>query len=209
VESEVADDVVDDSRDRRERTSKRTAGAVSRRPHVAVPRLAFYAIGTVTIVALAAAVAFGLAWSNLNSQNAERQAVKNVATTCLLDLTNFKPSTVDADLSALQTCAAPGSLFASQAAQTFSPTTRQALIQASATYEGQMRNIFVETLSASKAEVYAVLDTKYQNSKVNTPVVDTLRVTVDLVNTSQGWRISAITVENPSGTPGSSSSSTP
>ncbi len=161
-------------------------------------------MGALAIIAAVLAILFGLSWGSANGQLSQQQAVKKAATTFLLDLTNFRPTTVDADFTALQNWADPGSVFDKQAEQTFNSNIRQALIQANATYEGQLQSIFLGPISGASTQVYAVLDTKYQNSKVNTPVSDTLRVTVNLINTSNGWRISAVTVENPSGTPGTS-----
>jgi hypothetical protein len=157
-------------------------------------------LGAVAIVGAVSAIGFGLAWSNLNSQNDQRSAAQQAATTFVMDLTNFKPSDVDSDFTALENWGAPGSEFAKQSAQTFNSGIRQQLIQSNATSQGQIRNIYVETLKSSNAEVYAVVDQVYQSTKVSrTP--DTLRLTLDLSNTSQGWRISTVTVENPSGTP--------
>ena len=161
-------------------------------------------VGALAVVAAVLAILFGLSWGSANSQLSQQQAVKQAATTFLLDLTNFRPTTVDADFTALQNWADPGSVFDKQAEQTFNSNIRQALIQANATYEGQLQSIFLAPINGASAKVYAVLDTKYQNSKVNTPVSDTLRVTVNLIDTSHGWRVAAVTVENPSGTPGTS-----
>lgn len=161
---------------------------------------ALIGLGALALVAAVAAIGFGLAWANLNGQNSERQAVKQAATTFLLDLTNVKPTTVDADFAALQNWADPGSLFAKQAAQTFNSSIRQGLIQAQASSQGEIRSIFVETIGGSSAEVYAVVDQAYQTAKMTSPQTDTLRLTLDLTDTDHGWRISAVTVENPSGT---------
>ncbi|MGH9028503.1 MAG: hypothetical protein ACRDV4_02665, partial [Acidimicrobiales bacterium] len=132
--------------------------------------------------------------------------VKAAATTFVTDLTSFRPSDVDADFTALQSWAAPGSQFAKQAAQTFNSNIRQQLIQANASSAGQIRNIFVESINGSSAQVYAVVDQAYQSTKIpRTP--DTLRLTVDLTDTGKGWRISTVTVENPSGNSSSPSPS--
>lgn len=180
---------------RRERMAERAGGART---------ATVLGLGALAIVATVAAITFGLSWSNANGQLNQQRAVKRAATTFLMDLTNFRPTTVDADFTALQNWAAPGSVFDKQAEQTFNSNIRQALIQAHATYQGQLQSIYLASVNGSSAQVYAVLDTNYQNSKVNSPVSDTLRVTVNLIDTSNGWRISAVTVQNPSGTSGTS-----
>jgi hypothetical protein len=178
--------------------------------HVVVLRpLVAVVLGLVTILGVVLSIAFGLAWGNLNSQNDQRTAAAQAATTFLKDLTNFKPATVDADFAALQNWAANGSEFAKQAAQTFNSNIRHALIQAQASSQGQIRSIFVETLDPPHASAYAVVDQAYQNSKMTSPATDTLRLDVGMTDTAKGWRIETVTVENPSGTPSAPSSSAP
>jgi hypothetical protein len=183
---------------------QRRSGARSDRPRrheVLLPRGAAIVLGALAIVGVVAAIVFGFAWANLNGQNAQREVVKQDTVTFLKDLTNFKPATVDADFAALQNWAASGSQFEKQAAQTFNSNIRQELLQAKASSLGEIRNIYVESVSGSSAEVYAVVDQSYQNSKITTPDTDVLRVTVDLTDTAQGWRVSTVTVENPSSSP--------
>lgn len=175
----------------------RPRSADRRRPGV-LPMGIEIALIVLAIVGAVAGIGFGLAWSNLNNQNSERQMVTGAARTFVLDVTNFKPTTVDADFAQVQNWAANGSLFAKQAAQFYNSNIRQSLISVQAVSQGQIRNLYVETLGGSKAEVYAVVDQAYQNSKMSAPATDTLRMTLDMVTGAQGWRVSAVTVENPS-----------
>jgi hypothetical protein len=171
------------------------------RVRVTLSRRTLVGLVSLCLVAVAAALAFGLSWSTLDSKESARQAVQQTAGTFLLDLTNFKPATVDSDFADLQNAAAPGSLFDKQASQTFNSNIRGALIQAQASSVGQLRSLYVGDVTGSRAQVYAVVDQAYQNSKMKSVAHDTLRLSLDLVNTPHGWRISAVTVENPSGTP--------
>ena len=172
-----------------------------------MPLWAEVALMALAVVGVETGIWFGFEWSNLNGQNSERQAVAQAAREFVVAVTNFGPKTVDSDFAKIQNWAAGGSLFAKQAAQFYNSNIRQSLIAVQAVSQGQIRHLYVETLGASKAEVYVVADQAYQNSKLTSPVTDTLRLTVDLSNTSQGWRISAVTVENPPS--GSSSQSSP
>lgn len=181
------------------RTRRVASGHAPRALSAGVSRRVALLLGSLAVVGAVSGIGFGLAWANLNSQNQTRQAVKNAATTFLLDLTNFKPKTVDTDFAALQNWASSGSQFAKQAAQTFNSGIRQDLIQAQATSQGEIRDIYVENLSGSGAEVYGVVDQSYQNAKMTSPDTDTLRVDVELSDSSNGWRVNTVTVENPSG----------
>jgi hypothetical protein len=163
-------------------------------------RRAQVALVITCVAAILAAAAFATLWSNVNGQNEQRQTVAQVATRFLVDLTNFKSATVDADFAALQKAADPGSVFAKQAAQTFNSNIRGALIQAQASSLGEVRNLYVGNVSGSAAQIYAVVDQSYQNSKMSSPAHDVLDLTIDLTHSGSRWLISTVTVENPSGT---------
>jgi hypothetical protein len=163
-------------------------------------RRAQVALVITCVAAILAAAAFATLWANLNGQNEQRQAVAQTTTRFLVDLTNFKSATVDADFAALQKAADPGSVFAKQAAQTFNSNIRGALIQAQASSLGQVRNLYIGNVSGSNAETYAVVDQSYENSKMSTPAHDVLDLTIDLTHGGPGWLISTVTVENSSGT---------
>ncbi len=149
------------------------------------------ALGSVAAAALVAAVMFWAAWSEQNNQNAAA-AAKAEATNFLLALTNFRPNTIDAQFSSISAMAT--GQFASQAQNFFGSNIRQALEQARAESDGQIRDIFVQSLSGNQAAVYAVVDQTYANSKIEAPVTDTLRIVVDLTQTSSGWKISVVSV---------------
>lgn len=211
-EDETEEEFTEESaEDDRGRTMKQSGSrrAPGRRAGV-LPLRAEVAAIVLAVVGVVAGIGFGFAWANLNSQNSERQSVASAARTFVLDVTNFKPTTVDADFAQVQNWAASGSLFDKQAAQFYNSNIRQSLVAVQAVSQGQIRNLYVETLGGSKAEVYAVVDQAYQNSKMSSPATDTLRMTLDMVTSPHGWRISAVTVENPSsGSANSSGSSTP
>jgi len=166
-------------------------------------------LAALAVVGVVAGIGFGLAWANLNGQNSTRQAAEQAARTFIIDVTNFKPTTIDADFAQVQNWADPGSLFAKQAAQFYNSNIRQSLVAAQAESQGQIRDLYVESLNGSDAVVYAVVDQAYQNSKMSSPATDTLRLTLDMVDTGNGWRISVVTVENPSSLSPSTPSSTP
>ncbi|HUI02727.1 MAG TPA: hypothetical protein VLZ77_04245 [Acidimicrobiales bacterium] len=181
-------------------------GRRARRPGTVPTRWAV-ALVVVALAASAAAASFGLKWSSLSDQASQAAAVRRVSSTFLTDLTNFKPTTVDADFSALLTFAAGD--FAKQANQFFGTDIRQKLEQAQAQSEGQVRNLYVQSLSGGKAEVFAVVDQTYLNTTIakggGQPVPDVLRVVLDLTQGAGVWKISEVSVlqaPTASGTPG-------
>jgi hypothetical protein len=148
----------------------------------------------VTTVALFLALLFGLAWSNLNSQQQAQTAVKNVARQFLVAYTNFTPKNLDAKFQTLQDLATGN--FVNQADQIFGSDIRQALKAAQVSSEGEVRYLDVETIQGDQASVYAWVDQTAVNNKVPKPFTDTLQMQLTLVDTNQGWKMSSARVLN-------------
>ncbi|HLJ08060.1 MAG TPA: hypothetical protein VKX24_05955, partial [Acidimicrobiia bacterium] len=205
-DTEIAEDDAHDRGNwtppRRGRRSRR-AGTVLSRSVVALTALALAATG--------AAVTFGFKWSQLSDAAAQQVTVRRVTSTFLTQLTTFKPTTVDADFQALLTFATGD--FAKQANQFFGSNIRQQLEQAQAESEGQIRNLYVQSMSAGKAEVYAVVDQTYTNDTIakagGQPVADVLRVVLDLAEASGNWKISEVSVLQAPGAAGTPSATVP
>jgi len=159
------------------------------------PRWLVPVLAGVTALAVVMAVVFGLAWSNVQSQQQTRTTVERVSKDFLLALTNFKPTTVDADMRTLFTYATGN--FLKQADQLFDTSTIQGLENAQASSEGQIRYLATQNLTDDSASVYAEVDQTYANNKLSTPVSDVLQVAISLTDTSAGWKISAVTVLQP------------
>ena len=188
-------------------------GRRARRPGTVPTRWAL-ALGALALAASAAAVSFGLKWSSLSGQVTQEAAVRSVSSSFLTDLTNFKPTTVDADFSALLTFATGD--FAKQANQFFGTDIRQQLEQAQAQSEGQVRNLYVQSLSGNGAQVFGVVDQTYINNTIakggGQPVPDVLRVVLNLSRISGTWKISEVSVlqaPSSSGTSGAVPSTSP
>jgi hypothetical protein len=148
----------------------------------------------VTAISLVLAIGFGIAWSNLQSQQNTRATVKRVAHDFLIALTNFRPKNLDSDLGNLQTYATGN--FAKQANQFFGTSIRQALEQVQASSEGQIRYLFVQSLVGNQATVYGWVDQTFTNDKLTSVQTDTLQVSLSLSDTSSGWKISEVSVLN-------------
>ena len=205
----ATDEPVVEADDRGEWNPPRRRGG-ARRPGTVSTRRAM-ALAAVALAASAAAVTFAVKWSGLSDQAAQGATVRRVSSTFLTDLTNFKPTTVDADFSALLTFATGD--FARQANQFFGTNIRQQLEQAQAQSEGQVRSLYVQSLGGGKAEVYGVVDQTYLNSTISKagsqPNTDVLRVVLDLADVSGTWKISEVSVLQAPGSASTGSVPTP
>ena len=157
----------------------------------------------VTAVSIVLAVGFAVAWSSRGTaqQNAQ-DTVKRVASDFLLALTNFSPTSIDSDFRTISTYATGD--FAKQSNQFFGSSIRQQLEQVQAQSQGQLRYVYIQSLSGNNASVYAEVDQTYANRSLTTPRSDVLQVVLSMVDTTSGWKISAVTVLQPP-----SSSNTP
>lgn len=169
-----------------------------RRPGAAtVRRSVALALAASTVVCAAAAVGFGLAWGGLHGQQQAANQVRAVSRAFVLDLTNLTPATVDARVNDLLD-ASTGS-FATQAKAFFdggSPPVRQALVTARAEEQGQIRSLAVQAVNGSTASAFAVVDVAYKSAKITSVQSDVLRLSLGLVDTAHGWKVSDVTVLN-------------
>jgi len=150
---------------------------------------------------------FGRAWLQQRADDNQVTQVRATATGFVQALTNFDPGTVDADFARIQAYAT-GS-FATQAKQFFGSSIRQQLQTAGAASRGQVRDLFVESLSGGDATIFAVADQTYLNDKLTSAQADTLRLELDMTDGAGGWRVAAVTVlQSPAGFPTASGSST-
>ncbi|MHB8221038.1 MAG: hypothetical protein ACYDHU_12065 [Acidimicrobiales bacterium] len=168
-------------------------------------------LAAVTVVALlgvAGTIGFGLAWSAQNARTQAESQVRQTSTKFLTDLTNFDAKTVDADFAAITNMAT--GTFAGQARRFFNSAIRQELETALASSRGQVRSLYVESISGSRASTYAVVDQLYANNKITAPQSDVLRIVLDLADTAGGWKVSDVTVlQGPTASQGSTPASAP
>ncbi len=151
------------------------------------------ALTVIALVAIVFAAMFFTAYENDQNQLSQGVVVRQVSTNFLTALTNFNPKTVDSDLATLGTYATGN--FKKQASQFFGSNIRQALEVTSAASRGQVRNLYLQSLSGNSANVYAVVDQTYVNNKMSTPSADVLRLSIDLTQQTGGkWLISDVTV---------------
>lgn len=181
-----------DPRSRETTTLAATKGSKSAPASITMRRSLAMLFCALMIVAIAAAVAFGISWANLDAKANTRAAVKETASRFLVDLTNFDASNVDEEFS--KVLAFSTGAFAHQARAFFDGKIRQELEKAGASSRGQIRDLFVQSVSANHASVFGVVDQTYANDASKGANADVLRVVLGLTSTPAGWRISEVTV---------------
>lgn len=171
-------------------------------PEVRSLRRRLAVVAVVAVLGLIGTVGFGVAWASSSSSSGSQAQVTASARAFLVALTNFTAKTVDADFGRLQAMATGP--FATQAQKFFNSSIRQQLETALAQSNGQIRDLYVQSIKGNQATVYAVVDQLYVNNKVSAPQSDVLRLVVNLTDTSSGWKIADVSVlEGPA--PGTSS----
>ena len=179
--------------------SNRTAAPPTRRrpgprPTAAGPsKRLFGLVAGVAVLGLIGTVVFGVLWGTKGGgSSTSNPAMISAARTFLNDLTNFDAKSVDNDFGAI-TSMATGS-FSSQANKFFNSEIRSELETALAESRGQIRNVYVQSQSATQGVIYAVVDQVYVNNKITTPQSDVLRILVNLKQVGSTWKISDVTV---------------
>ena len=166
------------------RTEDRVASRRPRRRPAVVPALA--------VLGLLGTLVFGLLWAGKGTSAGTDPAMTGAARAFMTDLTNFNAKSIDADFNAI-TSMATGT-FSGQASDFFNSSIRSQLQEALAESRGQIRDLYVQSESASQGSVYVVDDQVYANNKITTPQSDVLRVVVDLAKVGTVWKISDVTV---------------
>jgi hypothetical protein len=168
---------------------------------------------SVAVLGLAGTIGFGVAWHNLDSQQGNVATAKKQAQNYIIALTNFDPKGLDNEISKI-TSYATGN-FKTSISQFFSKDVRNSLLSSNAASRGQVRAIYPQSNSGGHVTFFAVVDDTLANNKLSAPASDEIDMTVDMVNTSQGWRVANNTfLQSPLFSPtqsggGSTPSSTP
>ncbi len=145
----------------------------------------------VAVVAIVAAGVFAVLWQRAGSAERERTAVASTANHFLTALTNFKAATISTNVSQIRAFAVGD--FASQVNQFFGPTTVTAIKNADVQSVGVVRAAFVEDIRGTTATVFGVVDETVTN-RASAPRTEVLRVEVNLIHTSAGWKIDRVDI---------------
>ena len=152
------------------------------------------------VLTTAAAIVFAVLWQRAetggSSADRQRAAVVSAATDFANALTNFKASTIQADVRRIRSFAV--SDFAQQVDQLFSPTIIQALQKAKVESVGRVQSVFVESVDGPQASAFAVVQ-ETRTKPGSPPQSETLRMDIQMLDTKDGWKISNLNLlETPS-----------
>ena len=143
-----------------------------------------------------AAVLFFVLWRQAAGDRDEleqgRTEVVSTATDFLNALTNFQATTIEQDVARIKGFAVGG--FADQVDQFFGPSSIKALKKADAKSVGQIQHVFVESLSGSEADVFAVINETITNSSRTTPKTQVLRIDMGMIDTASGWKVQRVDI---------------
>lgn len=142
----------------------------------------------VAVLGVAGTVGFGVAWHTLNGQQNNINAAKKQAQNYIIALTNFDPKGLDNEINKIESYTTGN--FKTSIAQFFSNDTRKTLLSRNAASRGQIRAIYPQSNSGGHVTFFAVVDDTIANNQLSAPASDEIDMTVDMVNTSQGWRVS-------------------
>ncbi|HWC37222.1 MAG TPA: hypothetical protein VG476_01780 [Acidimicrobiales bacterium] len=142
---------------------------------------------TVAVLGVAGTIGFGVAWHNQSSQQGDVSAAKKQAQNYIIALTNFDPKGLDNEINKIESYTTGN--FKNSIAQFFSNDTRKSLLSSNAASRGQVRAIYPQSNSGGRITFFAVVDDTIANNKLSAPASDEIDMTVDMVNTSQGWRV--------------------
>jgi hypothetical protein len=160
----------------------------------------------IVAITTAAAVAFALLWRNSASDLSAAQGVEHrrasvvaAGTGFLNALTNFSGATIDRDVDRIRSYAVGD--FAQQVEQFFGATNVKALQRAEVRSVGQVREVFVQSIDGAEASVFGVVDEAITNAH-SAPRTETLRIDVEMLETSDGWKVSRVDIlQSPGGGP--------
>jgi hypothetical protein len=157
------------------------------------PRILSWAL---FLLVAGAAVLFFVLWRQAAGDRDEleqgRAEVVSTATDFLNALTNFQATTIELDVARIKGFAVGG--FADQIDRFFGPSSIEALKKADAKSVGQVQHVFVESLSGSEADVFAVVNQTITNASTTTPKTTVLRIDVGMIDTAAGWKVQRVDI---------------
>jgi hypothetical protein len=142
---------------------------------------------TLAVLGLAGTIGFGYGYLHLNGQQNDVSAAKKQAQNYIIALTNFDPKGLDNEINKIQSYATGN--FKTSISQFFSNDVRKSLLASNAASRGEVRSIYPQSNSGGRISFFAVVDDTIANNKLQAPASDQIDMTVDMVKTSQGWRV--------------------
>lgn len=147
---------------------------------------------TLFAIAAAFAILFGMLWLQDVREEDELDEVRATAQRFALALTNFSADTIDEDVEEIKAFAT--GTFAEEVDTFFGPEAVDAIEEADASSTGEVRGLFVQDHDDGRASVFAVVDETIQNTVLDDPQSDILRLEMGLTRTDGDWKIDRVDI---------------
>lgn len=143
-------------------------------------------------IALAVAAVFAYLWWEYRSEENTRREIEEVATDFTRALTDFSAETIEEDVREIKSFAV-GS-FSDEVDTFFGDETVAAVKEADATSDGEIEGLYVQHIGETSASVFVLVSETVSNAAVTEPQTDTLRIEVDLIETTGGWKVENVQI---------------
>jgi len=151
-------------------------------------------------LALTAAVTFGFLWQEAQSTANAEDELRAQATEFIGDLMSISAETAEADADAIKQWAVGD--FADEAEVFYGQEAIDAVVELDATTEGEIRELFIQSLEDGEGSVFAVVDHTVTNSTTDEPKTDTVRMSIEMIESEDGWKVNRVRIfESPGAQP--------
>jgi hypothetical protein len=146
------------------------------------------------LLAIAVAVAglFAYLWWDYRSEEDARHEIEQVSRNFTEALTDFSADTIERDVEEIKEFAV--GTFSDEVDTFFGPETVEAVKEADATSQGDIQGLYVQHISGSSASVFALVSETVTNAALTEPQTDTLRIEIDLIETTSGWKVESVQI---------------
>jgi hypothetical protein len=151
------------------------------------------------VLALTAAAAFGALWQQARSEANAEDELRAQAREFIGDLMSISADTAEADAAAIKEWAVGD--FADEAEVFYGQEAIDAVVELKATTEGQIRELFVQSLEGGEGSVFAVVDHTVTNANTDEPKTDTVRMSIEMIESEAGWKVNRVRIFETPGTP--------
>ncbi len=149
-------------------------------------------------VAIGLAILFFFLWRGEAGEEGRRDEVAVAATGFLKALTDFSGETIEQDVVEIEAFAVGD--FAEQVRTFFNPQAKEALQRARARSVGRVQRVYVQSVSEDTASVFGVVNETVTNRAQRTPRQEVLRIEIDMIETTGGWKVNRVNIlQSPGG----------
>jgi hypothetical protein len=151
------------------------------------------------VLALTAAAAFGALWQQARSEANAEDELRAQARKFIGDLMSISADTAEADAAAIKEWAVGD--FADEAEVFYGQEAIDAVVELKATTEGEIRELFVQSLEGGEGSVFAVVDHTVTNANTDEPKTDTVRMSIEMIESEAGWKVNRVRIFETPGAP--------